>query len=127
MTEQAVDRVLGMTGKSEFGGMSAGIYVSYRYYDALGVRCAHIVEQAIGAANDLGEFVHDCLDLFRAGRVKRICSFARLEEHIRVLRRAAEDWMIGGKSALPVFKHAIYADKGAHLVFIDHCDLVDFM
>src|SRR5438034_574607 len=38
MTEQAVDRVLGMAGKSEFGGMSAGIYVSYRYYDALGVQ-----------------------------------------------------------------------------------------
>ena len=61
---------------------------------ALGVRCAHIVEQMVLAADDAGKLVHDFLHNFRTGGIEGIYRFARLEENIGVLRRAAKNGMI---------------------------------
>ena len=95
--------------------------------DAVGIGRAHVVEQVIGTAYDLGKLVHDRLDLIRAGVVIRIAGFARLKEDVGVLRAAPQHGMIRRKRALPVLEDTIHIDEGAHVVFGEHFDFVDFM
>ena len=94
---------------------------------ALGIGCAGVVEQVIGTAYDLGKLGHDRLDFIRAGVVIRIAGFARLKEDVGVLRAAPQHRMIRRKRALAVLEDTIHIDEGAHVVFGEHFDFVDFM
>ena len=57
---------------------------------ALGIGRADVIEQVIGAADDLGKLVHRRLHLVGAGVVERIDGFARLEINVGILRGAAQ-------------------------------------
>ena len=106
------------------GGFCAG---AHHDDHALGIGRAHVVEQVIGTPHDLRKLVHDCLDFVRAGVVERIAGFARLKEDVGILRGAAQHRMVGRKRALPMLDDAIHVDEGAHVVFGEHLDFVDFM
>ena len=62
---------------------------------AFGIGRAHIVNQVIGAAYRLGELVHHRLDDLRASLVVRVGPLPHLEKHIGILRRTAQNGMIG--------------------------------
>ncbi len=95
--------------------------------DALGIGSADVIEQVIGAADDLGELVHRRLHFGRCGVVVGIGAFANLEEDVGILRRAAQHRMIRRERALAVLDDAVHVEHGAHVVFIQHFDLVDFV
>ena len=62
---------------------------SHQDDDTLRLRMPHVVEQAVRAAGASREPVHDGLRPRRAGSIEEVASLARLEERVRVLRRAA--------------------------------------
>jgi len=70
--------------------------------DALGVGCAGVVEEVIGAAGELGEAVHRVLHDGGAGEVEGVTGFAGLEEDVGVLGGATKDGMVGAESAFAV-------------------------
>ena len=80
-----------------FSSFSAG---AHEDDDALGIGCAVVVEQAIGAAGLRGEAIHDGLHDAGDRVVVRSAGFARLEEDVGVLRRAAKDGAIGAERVL---------------------------
>ena len=82
-----------------FCGSCAG---AHQDDDALGIGCADVVEQVVAAAGLLGEAVHHVLHDGGAGQVVRIAGFARLEEYVGILRRAAKDRTVGAECALAV-------------------------
>jgi hypothetical protein len=57
----------------------------------------------------------------------RVCPLAHLEEHIGILRRTAQNRMIGRSRTLAMLDEAIHINERAHVVFIEHFNLVDFM
>src|SRR5579863_5015929 len=95
--------------------------------DALSVRRANVVEQVILAADNFGEAVHHRLYLRGSGVVVGVGSFANLEEDIGILRRAAQHGVIGRERALAMLDDAVHVEERAHVVFVEHLDLVDFM
>ena len=95
--------------------------------DALGIGSANVIEQVILASDELGELVHRCLHFGRSDVVVGIGALANLEEDVGILRRAAQHRMIGRERALAVLDDAIHVDHGAHVVFVEHFDLVDFV
>ena len=106
------------------GGLCAG---THHDDHALGIGCAHVVEQVIGTPHDLGKLIHHRLDLIRTGVVVRIAGFPRLKVDVGILCGTAQHGMVRRKRPLPMFDDAIHVDQGAHVVFGEHLDLVDFM
>ena len=76
-----------------FGNFGAG---THKNDDALGVGCAVVIEETIGAAGLRGEAVHDRLHDAGNGLVVWSAGFARLEEDVGILRGAADEW--GGRA-----------------------------
>ena len=105
-------------------GLGAG---AHHDDDALGVGRADVIEQVIGASHDFGELVHRRLHLGGADIVVGVGRLANLEEHVGVLRGAAQHRMVGRERALAVLNNAIHVEEGAHVVFIEHFDFVDFV
>ena len=62
---------------------------------ALRIGGAVVVEQVIRAAGLRGKAIHHRLHDARNSGVERSASFARLEEHVGILRRAAHERPIG--------------------------------
>jgi hypothetical protein len=75
---------------------------AHEHDDALGILCTDIVEQPIMAAGELAEAVHRILHDLRKGIVVGVGAFARLEEHIGILRTAAQHRVLGRQGACPV-------------------------
>ena len=80
---------------------------------ALRIRRAVVVEQAIGAAGLHGKAVHHRLHNSRNRRVERRAGFARLEEHVGILRRAANERAIGRERVLAERDQVLVVDHGA--------------
>jgi hypothetical protein len=100
---------------------------SHRDDDALGIGCADVVEQVILASHDFSELVHRRLDFRGCVVVVLVCGLAHLKEDIGILRRAAQHRMIWRERALAVLDHAIHVNHGAHVIFVQHLDLADFV
>ncbi len=72
------------------GGFVRGLRAGTHHDDyAIGVGRAHVVEQVIRTADDLGKLVHDRLNFVGANVVVGIASFTRLKIDIGILCRAA--------------------------------------
>ena len=107
-----------------FGGLAAG---SHDDDHALSVRCTDVVEEVIRAAGQFSKLVHILLDDGGNGRVIGVDGLARLEEHVRVLGRAAQDWMVGRQRPSAVGAHQFVIDHRSEVVIAQLFDLVDFM
>jgi hypothetical protein len=94
---------------------------------AFGVGSANIFEQLVAAPDDLGEFIHHGLHFGGGGVVVGVGGLANLEEDIGILGGAAQHGMIGGERALAMLDDAVHVDQGAHVVFIQHFNLIDFV
>ena len=86
------------------GGADTG---AHQHDHGLGIRGAHVVEQVILPADQIGEAIHRRLHLVGDGLVVQVARLAGLEEHIGVLRRAAQDGCIRVEPAHPVFEHGV--------------------
>ena len=73
---------------------------AHNHDHAVGVGSAGVVEQVILPAKELGKLVHVLLHHAGAGGVERVAGLAGLEEHVRVLGRAAEFRPLGRKGPL---------------------------
>ena len=63
---------------------------------------ALVLEEAVAPAGQRGEPRHHLLDDRRAGVVEAVGGLASLEEHVGVLRRAAQHRPVGRERALAV-------------------------
>ena len=82
-------------------GFGAG---AHHHDDALGIGGADIVEQVILRPVTLGEPVHRVLHDGRARAVEGIAGFARLEEDVGILGRAAKHRAVGRQRALAMLR-----------------------
>jgi hypothetical protein len=88
---------------------------------------AVVVAEAVVPAGASGQFVHDLLDDARYGEVVGVACLSRLEEHVRVLRGAAHDRMLGGHPSRPVRHDVVVADECPQVVVVERVDLVDLV
>ena len=72
---------------------------THEHDHALGLGMARVIEEVILAAGELGEPLHGLFHDPRAAVIERIARLARLEEHVRVLRRAAQHRLVGRERA----------------------------
>src|SRR5208282_3705636 len=105
-------------------GLGAG---AHHDNHALGIGRTDVIEEVIGTAYDLGEFVHNDLDFFRTNVVEGIAGFARLKVDIGILRCAAQYRMVGRERALAMLGDTIKIDQSVHVLFVQHFDLVDLV
>ena len=94
---------------------------------ALGIRRAVVPEQAVAAAGQLREALHRLADDARHRGVERVAGLARLEEHVRVLRRAADDRRVRVQRARAMRHDQFVVDQLARVVFDQQVDLVDLV
>ena len=100
---------------------------THHHQNAIGIGCAEIIKEVIRASDHLGEPIHGALSELGAGIVIRIAALAHLEKHVRILCRASQHRVFRRKSALAVLEDAVHVDEGAHVVFVQHFDLVHFV
>ena len=100
-------------GDGFFGNFRAGAHDNDH---AIGIRRADVIEQMILPTDHLREFVHRLLDDGGAGRIEGIGGFARLEEDVGILGRAADDGTIGRERAGAMGADQVVVDHGAHVV-----------
>ena len=95
--------------------------------DAVGIRRAVVVHDAVAAAGLLGELGHHLGHDARHGVVEPVRRLASLEECVRVLRRPADERGVGGHAAGAEGQHVVVADERTDDVLIDEGDLVDLV
>ena len=96
-------------------------------HHALRVRCTHVVKQVVLATHELGIPVHVLLDDLRHRIVERIGRLPRLEEHVRVLGRAAQHRLVRVHRPLPELVNVLLIDHRPNVFGIEHLDLVHFV
>src|SRR5262245_56828689 len=94
---------------------------------AVSLWIALVFKQAVTAAGTFGETLKQTIDDLRNGVIKQIRRLARLEEHIRILRRAPDDRLIWSKRALPVGLNCYFGNQTAQVVITDFRNLRHFM
>ena len=100
---------------------------SHQHDDALGGRVADVLEQAVAPAGQLGERLHRALDDRRARVVEAVRGLARLKEHVRVLRRAAQDRPVGRQPAPAMREDRRFRDQRAQVVVAELLDFRDLV
>src|SRR5208282_3141099 len=103
--EQALDRLVGR----------AGARAHYNDHP-LRLRITGIFKEAIAAARPPREAIHNVLNDRRAGAIERIVRLARLEENIRILRRAAQHRTIGAERAIAMLADEVRVDERKQIV-----------
>ena len=93
------------------GGLAAG---PHQHHDALRVFRTGVVEQIVAAPGQRGKFVHDLLDDVGAGGIEAVRRLTALEEHVGILRRAAQHRLVG--------RHRVRAVRGDDLVVNQRAD-----
>ena len=94
---------------------------------ALRIRRAVVFVKVVPAPREFAELRHRLLHNVGALGVEWIHRLARLEVHVRILRRAAQYGPVGREAPGPMFKHALLADHRAHHVRVEHVNLAHFM
>ena len=95
--------------------------------DVFRVRIADVVEEMILTSGELRELIHLLLDDRRNGGVERIARFARLEEDVGVLRRAAYYRVRGVETALAELLDEVEIEHGANGLFGQLLELADLV
>ncbi len=80
--------------------------------DALGIRCAEVVEQMVLSAGQRGELIHGFLNNAGAGVVVRVGAFTGLEEYVRILGGAANKRMVRRQATVAVGLDEVVVDHG---------------
>ena len=95
--------------------------------DVFRVGRAHVVEEMIGPAGELGHLVHHFL--YDRGRrvVIGVRGLAVLEVNVRILRGAALNGVLGVQRAGAEILDILHVDEGFHLVVVDDVDFRDFV
>ena len=106
------------------GGLPAGAHDDDHPFRIGG---AVIFGEVVGTAGAGGEAVHRHLHDGGQAGVKRADGFARLEEGIRVMGGAADEWPVGRQSAGAVGAHQVIVDHGADVGVIEQVDAGDFV
>ena len=102
------------------GGLGAR---THQHDHALCVLRAVVVEEAIAAACQLGKTIHHRLHDAGNGRVERRAGLARLEEHVGILCRAANERAIRRKSVLAEGDQVLVVHQGAKRLVADGLNL----
>ena len=100
---------------------------AHDHQHALCVRRAVVVEQPVSPAGQFGELVHRRFYRARHPRVERVHRLARLEVDVRVLRRAADEGIVGVEPAPAMRDHQILVDHRADLLVGQQGELVDLV
>ena len=95
--------------------------------DRFGVRIADVVEDVILTTGEGGEFVHRFLNDTGNGVVRRVASFARLEEDVGVLRGSAHDRVRRIEGAVAELLDEIEIDHRANRFFRKLFEFADFV
>ena len=99
---------------------------AHDHQNALGIRRAEVVEQAVAPAGQLGELVHRRFDGAPAP-ARRMGSPSRAPEvDVGVLRGAADEWVVGVERA-PMRDHQILVDHRPDLLVGQQGELVDLV
>ena len=88
---------------------------------------SHVIEEVVGAANQVRETVHCSLDDVGDRQVVGIDRFPRLEEYIRVLSRATDDRSFRAQSTLAMRKDQLVIDHAANIAIGQLFDLADLV
>ena len=95
--------------------------------DALGVRCANVIEQLVLTSGDLRELVHRVLHDGGNRQVEGVHGFASLEVDVRILRSAAKDRAIRRERACAMLLHQFVGDHRLQIFFGELLDLGHFV
>ena len=101
-------------------GLGAG---SHEHDDPLGVQRADVVEQLVTPPGKFAEAIHRILHEPRKRVVIGIGALARLEEHVRVLRRAAQHRVFRRQRPRSMRRDEVGVEHGAHGVGFHRRDL----
>ena len=100
---------------------------AHYHNNPLGVWCANVLNQLVGATGDGGKFIHLFLYDRDTGRVELVNCFASLEVNIRVLGGSAHNRTIRGKAAQAVSVDQFVVHHGAHVVEGQLFHFLDFV
>ena len=100
---------------------------AHNHDHAFGCRVSFVVEQVVLTAGAFGEPLHRALNDVRAVVIKHVSRLARLEEHIRVLRRAAHYRFVGSKRAPAMLFDCRFGDQAAQVIVAEFVNLADFV
>ena len=100
---------------------------AHQHDHPLGVGGAEVVDEPVAAPRAVGELVEDLADDAGHRVVEEVGGLARLEEHVRVLRGAAEGRGVRRHPAQPMIDDVVVADERAEIVVVEQLDLVDLV
>ena len=106
------------------GGAKAG---AHQQDDPLRVRGANVFKEAVAAAGEGGEALHDRLDHPGQGLIPGVDALPALKIDIRVLGGTADDRTVRVEGAFPVGPHQVIVDQGADGGVGQALDLVDLV
>jgi len=107
-----------------FGNFSAR---THQNDHALRIGRAVVVEQMIGTAGLRGKAVHHRLHNAWNRGMEWVAGLAGLEEHVGILRRAADDGAIGAQGVLPEIDNVLVVHHGADGFVADGQNLAHFV
>ena len=118
-----------LAGSPQSGRRRARRFGSRAHEDQnpVGVRGAFILEQSILPAGPRGEALHGAFDDLGHALMVRIDRLARLEERVRVLRRAADERMLRVQPARAMSAHQIVVDHRANVGVAEQIQRVQLM
>ena len=107
-----------------FDGLAAGAHGDD---DPLGIGSAHILEQLVLAAHQLGDLLHDLFHDFGHGVVVLVGGFTVLEVDVGVLGGALLMRMLRIQGALAEGLHLVPGNHGLDVLVVDGVDLLHFV
>jgi hypothetical protein len=88
---------------------------AHQHEHTLRVRCAYVIDESVAASAALGEASESCIDEARHRVVERLAGLARLEEHVGVLRGAAQRRRVGREPARAVTEQRSLVDENLEI------------
>jgi hypothetical protein len=105
-------------------GLGAG---AHDHDHVLGLGVSDVVEESVGASRHLGEAIHGCLDVARAGVVEAVDGFTGLEEGVRVLGGTANHRTVGAQGTVAMGADLVLVHQPAELIVRQQLDLGDLV
>ncbi len=113
-------------GVQVFGCLCRGDAAAAQDHDhPFGVLGPDVVEQVVMPSGDLGKLVHNVLDDLWAGVVIGVDRFTGLEEHVRVLRRAANEGVLRRECPGAMGLDQAVVDHRPQVFIVELFDFVD--
>ncbi|OGA34570.1 MAG: hypothetical protein A3G80_01815 [Betaproteobacteria bacterium RIFCSPLOWO2_12_FULL_62_13b] len=109
-------------GPDRFAGSAdAGTHL---HQHPLGIGGALVIEQPVVTMGEHREPVHGLLHDARYRHIEQVARFARLEKHVRILRRAAQHGLVRVERARAMRRDQFFVDQLAHLFLEQQLELV---